>query len=1081
MAEERLTLPDEPAFTLQDVTAETSALGGTIPEQEKVPLYTAEDIPFSAQDALELGATAGQPSGLDYLMSGLTGTARGGTEGAILYGTTRAGYELGLRGQQALASTGIPQLQAVGRPLPFLGGAAGFVYSLFEQPCDKELDLVLGPPEREELRPTYEGSRTFGAGVTSAPLGGMFRLTPKELTNPTRLQSIQQNAANAINNIGEFARTNKTSFMARESAASLFAGMGGGTAVGLDPDSPGLRMGLELTAGALAPQKYVVDLVEGFRAGKTQLVQPGTSTSVNNYVANVLTDIVDRAGEDPKVLAQRLRENLRTMPVGPDGKTIAVTPAQMLDSPVLTSLERSLAMGDSKFGITTQKQAEQALETYNRLTTELLNTNDPSVLKSVANNLYATQSAQLDKALKQAYARTAETAATKLGPSATRQEIGDLLKTELLGVIEKARNVERQRWDEALSSAYALNAAGEVVPLQSKATNLATAYLDLVAGPGKIPAEDLAQYGKVNSAINRLVMKNKDLKEAKNLWSRSIDPTTLAEGKVAVREGLINSVPLKEAPVTELVALRSSLLADARSAMAGANPDKNKARVLSKLADAVLEDLSALDSRAYTRAREYSRAFNDVVSRTFVGKADDVTATGAPALPAETLVRSLVSGGSDPTYMRMRQISEAAKFAGLPGVNEPGRVRDTMRNVMMSALDENRGIMRRVTIDGVEQRIVDPAKLNDFRTRNAQVIKLLGMDSDFASVEAANRSLLDVVDQQSAFNKQWQSNRVLQDIIGDDDVATAISTALNSKKPVSSIENLVKVAKTRGEQGLAAVKDSLYQYAIQESMDSNGLLSFDRFNDVLFGRLSKNNPSLMQIMRDQNLITGAEFQTMRRMLQRPVRIERAIEARGGAINPEEFTRPDEFVSALDKLVLAQLSARFAGRVSPGGPGSLSFASRTIATVENLFRGLPARKRSDLILEAAKDPKLMAQLLEQGKTAAEQRALDLGILRRLYSPGVFPTAVERYIGDREYKDDRATDVPVLPAPSQSSMMLQKLNPVPTRGVAMGTPGQAPAAPTQTAAAAPQGPMPTGQPSSRDMLQKLFPMDTTLALG
>jgi len=1077
MADDRLTLPSEPAFTLQDVNAEQSALGSSIPAQEKVPLYTQEDIPFTAQDALGLGATAGDPSGMEYFQAGLTGAARGGTEGTILYGSTRAGYELGLRGQQALTSTGLPQAQPVARALPFLGGAAGFVYSLFEQPFDEELDLVLGPPEREELRPTYEGSRTFGAGVTGAPIAGMFRLTPREIANPTRLQSIQQNAARSIDNIGEFARTNKNAFMARESAASMFAGMGGGAAVGLDPDSPGLRMGLELTAGALAPQKYVVDLVEGFRAGQAQMVQPGTSASVNNYVANVLTDIVDRAGEDPKVLAQRLRENLRTLPVGSDGKKIAVSPAQMLDSPVLTSLERSLAMGDSKFGITTQKQAERALETYNRLTTELLNTNDPSVLRSVANNLYATQSAQLDKALKQAYVRSAETAATKLGPSATRQEIGDLLKTELLGVIEKARNVERQRWDEALSSAYALNAAGEVVPLKTKATNFATAYLDLVAGPGKVPVEDMAsQYGKVNSAVKRLAIKGKDLKSARATWAKGIDPASLDEGRVAVREGLINSIPLKEASVDELVALRSGLLADARAAMAGANPDKNKARVLSTLANAVLEDLSALDSRAYTRAREYSRAFNDVVSRTFVGKADDVTATGAPALPPETLVRSLITGGSDPTYMRMRQISDAAKFAGLPGVNEPGRVRDTMRNVLMSAMDENRGIMRRVTIDGVEQRIVDPTKLEDFRKRNAQVINLLGMDSDFSSVEAANRSLLDVVDQQSAFNKQWQSNRLLQDIMGDDDVATAITTALRSKKPVSSIENLVKVAKTRGEQGLEAVKDALYQYAMQESMDSKGMLSFDRLNSALYGRLSKNNPSLMQVMRDQGLVSGSEYQNMRRMLQRPIRIEKAIEARGGAIDPEEFTRPDEFVSALDKLVLAQLSARFAGRVSPGGPGSLSFASRTIATVENLFRGLPARKRSDLILAAAKDPELLAQLLERGKTAAEQRALDLGILRRLYSPGVFPTAVERYIGDIEYQDDRATDVPEFPEPvTTSRRMLQNMPTAQTRGIAM---APATGAPQQMATAPAQGPAPTGQGSSREMLQRLFPMDTML---
>ena len=57
----------------------------------------------------------------------------------------------------------------------------------------------------------------------------------------------------------------------------------------------------------------------------------------------------------------------------------------------------------------------------------------------------------------------------------------------------------------------------------------------------------------------------------------------------------------------------------------------------------------------------------------------------------------------------------------------------------------------------------------------------------------------------------------------------------------------------------------------------------------------------------------------------------------------EVTSPNQGLGAVEELMLSQLGARVAGALSPGGPGSLSFAATTIKATKNLFSRLPARQ------------------------------------------------------------------------------------------------------------------------------------------
>lgn len=162
-------------------------------------------------------------------------------------------------------------------------------------------------------------------------------------------------------------------------------------------------------------------------------------------------------------------------------------------------------------------------------------------------------------------------------------------------------------------------------------------------------------------------------------------------------------------------------------------------------------------------------------------------------------------------------------------------------------------------------------------------------------------------------------------------------------------------------------------------------------------------------------------------------------------------------------------------------------------MRSIFDATPTMMTRSIIQEATKDPKLMAMLLKRGevqkvgiKPSLRERLRVNELTRYLTTLGFRPPTVAATINtlpDEEI-EPIYPDVPYDPSNLQRmqerNLRIQQKREMqiltPTRGLsAPVTPGAAPApAPTGQGAVGPQS-------NSRDMLQKLFPMDTTLALG
>ena len=220
-------------------------------------------------------------------------------------------------------------------------------------------------------------------------------------------------------------------------------------------------------------------------------------------------------------------------------------------------------------------------------------------------------------------------------------------------------------------------------------------------------------------------------------------------------------------------------------------------------------------------------------------------------------------------------------------------------------------------------------------------------------------------------------------------------------------------------------------------------------------------------------MSSEELGRLKQMSNRMLNVETALKTQDRIVDPTMVFTPQDAVEA---LVVTMLGAQFAGAIGPGGPGSLSFASRAIKLFENFFSKAPARQKLLLLEEATKDPMLFKELMSRNPTAPEARNTQLSFLRHLYSPAVFPTAVDRYVETLPDEPEASEEAPQ----PQAAAMLRSLPPAPvTRGtpnLRLPTPqGPAQEAQARQAQAQPQAPGAPMGSSSREMLERLFPFD------
>ena len=288
----------------------------------------------------------------------------------------------------------------------------------------------------------------------------------------------------------------------------------------------------------------------------------------------------------------------------------------------------------------------------------------------------------------------------------------------------------------------------------------------------------------------------------------------------------------------------------------------------------------------------------------------------------------------------------------------------------------------------------------------------------------------------------------------------------NSKKPLTSFNKLVNMARRADKSSgttdaVDGLKSSIYDYAFTKAGGAKNF-SPQAFEDALFNPIAPNQPSIMNILRSQGMITLSEQKNMKRLIDPMKRVEAGLQ-RGEAV--------DNLVSGADPvtdLALRVIGSRIGTSLAPGGPGSLIAASAGSKAVRTIFDRYPSMSITKIIEDATQDPNLMRELLTRGRTVDERIRLGRRLHNYLFTAGYNASTFD--------EQELGLQLPQTPTTGPSAaQMLRQLPPAPpTKGVP-GLQTQPPKGGQGAGAAAPAAP--GGAPTqSRVMFQSLFPMDT-----
>ena len=1036
------------------------------------------------------------PSTGDVATSIVKGTAKGALRDAPVVAGAMTGFRVGM----PMAAGAAPFIGPFAGVIPLattvLGGYLGY------ETGQAASDVIPGETD-PRLKPYFEGGTTFGSSIATAPAAFFL-----PVAGPTAGR-----VATFLSGMGEVARRSPKVFMGSEAVTATSMGLAGGAAEAYFPGQGGARLTAELTAGVAPVGKLFAFGVDASKSalGAIKTAFSGRSASTEKKAANLLFDVLTKHGEDPEALIKALRQQL-------PGTVPTPTSGQKTGSPALMELERSLSTHRAQFGGETREQGDIALLAYQALV-EALGQTGPQGLIAASELRYSRFVNGLETRLSMADANAARKIAkiSKDTPEA-RQQIGRIVKDEVEQALIQARGVESELWTatiegqtrptritiqekvprEGPDADRIYNRTGirptvtiprqviKVPTLTPKET--ANSFLERASEMGPALFNDIPpQVRKIMDSFGVNEESVKLFREGK-LTNEYLETGKMPVSVMRNNELTPGSPPIKEQPVQDLVSYRSTLLKMARDAT-GKGESAN-ASFYNSLADGMMRDLDTLQDPMYDQARAFSRALNDTFTRTYASNLTGVTVTGKDRIPVETLVQNAFGGSADQTAMRMKEIEDAVAFMRTQyrdavakfGIDSPralelkplavaatgnvASVRDAHNRVLrLAAADALRTVFDEKTQTYVQK--LDFGRLTKFAQQNAPLLEKMGIMGDLRDATQAANLLTQVTKETSALVRSADNQRAFAKLLTAESPTKVIADSLSGRFPVRDIRALADLAKKGGPEAVEGFKSSMYDYAYTKAGGNNkvdGRFSVDAYAAALFDPISRNQPSIANIMRANGMLTLQELSNFKKLLVPMARIETAL---NNNLPVEDLIKGAD---AVTELGLRILGAQAGTALAPKGPGTLVAAAAGSKAVRQIFDALPNATVRAVFENAVKDPEAMALLLAKGRTEKEKTDIANGMIKFLGSLGVSvgKSAVTPALNYLDAQDKKPPQRSPFTSEGAAARQLRQLPAAPgTRGVS-GLLDKKPGA--QAPASGPQSSV------SREMFQSLFPNDT-----
>jgi len=659
---------------------------------------------------------------------------------------------------------------------------------------------------------------------------------------------------------------------------------------------------------------------------------------------------------------------------------------------------------------------------------------------------------------------------------ALSEKLFDIVDSQLA----QARRKESQLWENVPAVTVARAEAGDV-----------PAFIQAWRDTKPKTPEAFKEHEKFLKNIDQFVARKA------NEFGVDIDPEVVAQQRAAAAEAgkdFEEVVPDGVLTSTELVEMRGSALSAARSAMQ--NGDIDAARMAYRFARTLYNELDTglakADNAAYNMARAYSRALNDVFTRSFANTTKQRTRTGAPQTEPEMFARRLLQGGNDPAYLRMRQISEIGDFVrqqGLEAYAEGSELagEEAVAGIQGTLLALQRNA--RAASFNPETGEIDPSKLRAFVRDNEELIGMFPrLRDDLLNAEKANVLLNEERLAIKAQDDEMRARVTWRNMLSEEteDPVTAISEALarSNRKPMLSLNKLAQVAESAPENlrdaAKSGLKSSILEYAIEKAGGSSKTFNAQNFYQTLFRKVPRadSDISLTEWMKGKGIMNEEEVDTLRRMIGEMAKFEVAL-ATGGQDFLDVVERAGPVLDFYLSVAGSAVGTRAYNMMGGSGPGALAAAGRGAQIFRQIFEQVPESMRTDVMSELMRDPELLATLMRKPKSDREKLRIADRIGVALRQMGIAPVRRELPSTGREIREEfEALDRPALtpelmpPLEERRTQDFQQTPAGPIRRAQAPRP-VAQAAPLPMPAPAPAAP----QAATRQQYAALFPFEST----
>ena len=839
-------------------------------------------------------------------------------------------------------------------PDPFGGSASirrglGNVAEFFGMPrktftYDSVQDL------RPEDRPFAIGGEAIGGAAPFATLpflargaaallaGGPAALTKagraKQIALGTRPASQMGPVAKIVDPIVRQAKRAPGITGLTETTSAVGAGMGGGAAQLVDPGNPYLRAGAEVLGGTISPAAIALRAGTSAVEGVKDAGRRLTGQGREQKAAEIVQGIIRDLGDDPAQVARDITDSIPE--VGDVDSVLVGLPGKSATTGTLSNNRVLLAIE--------RKLARD-------------------------NPQFADRAAQGMEASLQSLRKRAEDLYTADNPEDLRlaAQTRDRYFSQLLDT--RVRNAQQK-----VSELQAQVASGSIADSVDISKRAHSILGDALKDARKIEHNLWSEIPKKTQVeAPNVIAKNKEILKA-------IIPQLKTEIKPITN--FISTLKKRKKPITagELLELRSETLDLSRTLRSKTNPQFKNARLLDEISEAILKDLEVLPGTSVETARDFSRNLHDKFTRTFGGEALRTAGTGARRIPPELMLdRGFLSGGPR-GELRFRELTEAADFGG-----RGAEMSSEISNYLAQAA--------RQTMDG---DTVNPAKLQRFLQTNDEILQQYpDLKSQLETVDSAQVAFRNAEKSRTMGTKAIKQKAAFSLLAGDEAPSAVIRRAFSGANPTKNYRDMAQLAKRSGPEATAGLRTATIESAMTAAQSPKGDLSFNTLRRLMTSPIkgAKNLPSRLEIMKKNGVMTAEQADQFEELLERAVKIEDSLQDAATIDNliPE--------LGALTDFVMRVSGAKLASKGLAGGVGgeSLIVAAAGSKAMRKMFDKVPNAKISDVLIEAAENPRLMVKLLKMPTSVRQARDLERQINAYLINAGLTPIVSEEREG------------------------------------------------------------------------------------